>query len=85
LINLRSGAAQLPDAFGYRLSEPGPSSSRGASGCGVVWFRSFRGRPGLSGCSALWPATWWSMGRSAGNDSGRSVFGGPPPVGGSRG
>src|SRR5215217_9389197 len=25
------------------------------------------------------------MGRSAGNDSGRSVFGGPPPVGGSRG
>src|SRR5688500_17214058 len=24
------------------------------------------------------------MGRSAGSDSGRSVFGGPPPVGGSR-
>ena len=29
----------------------------GASGCGAVCLRLFRGRPGLSGCSALWPAT----------------------------
>jgi hypothetical protein len=27
------------------------------SGCEAVGFWSFRGRPGLSGCSALGPAT----------------------------
>ena len=40
------------------LSEPGFWSSPVVSGCGLVrlvW--SLRGRPGLSGCSAWWPAT----------------------------
>jgi hypothetical protein len=42
------------------LSEPGPLSRSGVSGCGVLrswWVRSFRGRPGLSGSAAWWPAT----------------------------
>jgi hypothetical protein len=45
--------------------------------------RSFRGRPGLSGCTTLWPATRWLIGRSDGNDSGRSVFVGSPLESGS--
>ena len=57
-------------------------SRSGVSGCGVSrWFRSLRGRPALSGCAAWWPATRWLMGRSAGDDSGRSVFCGAPPRG----
>ena len=48
-------------------------------------FRSLRGRPGLSGSAAWWPVTRWLMGRSTGDDSGRSVFSGAPPTrGGSR-
>src|SRR3954453_17290093 len=66
-----------------RLSEPEPLSRSAVSGCGVA-DRSVGARAYL-GPRPLGPVTRWLMGRSAGDDSGRSVFSGAPPVvGGSR-
>src|SRR3954454_21925601 len=67
----------------YRLSEPEPLSSLAVRGCGVG-NRSAGARAYL-GPRPLWPVTRWLMGRSAGDDSGRSVFlGAPLALGGSR-
>jgi hypothetical protein len=73
----------------YCLSELGCLSSRAGSGCGRWCVVSLRGCPALSGSATWWSVTGWLMGQSGWSesgwsDSGRSVFGGPPPVDGSR-
>src|SRR4051812_17241136 len=65
------------------LSEFGSMSRSEVSGCGGC-DRSAGARAYL-GPRPLGPVTRWLMGRSAGDDSGRSVFSGAPPgMGGSR-
>jgi len=58
------------------LSEPVPMSRPGVSGCGGC-DRSAGARAYL-GPRPLWPVTRWLMGRSTGDDSGRSVLLGAP-------
>jgi len=66
----------------FCLSELGPVSRVAASGCGGWGAGSLRGCPGLSGsATGSGSVTWWLIGHSGWSDSGRSVFGGPPPVG----
>ena len=77
-------ASVAPTAWSmYRLSEPEPLSRPGVSGCGVG-DRSAGARAYL-GPRPLRPVTRWLMGRSAGDDSDRSVLlGAPPETDGSR-
>jgi hypothetical protein len=54
-IRSRVGRRSRREASQCCLSEPGPLSRSGVSGCVVLrlrWVRSFRGRPGLSGSTA---------------------------------